>query len=161
MLRRLGQIDAGLATLLSRPVAETPPAARALLRLGLTQILFLGTPPHAVVDTAVTLAHRRRPQAPPSLINAVLRRAASAGGRLIEGHDAPRLNTPDWLWQALTEAYGAVTSLDTTQSQRKSPGGAGVRWLPARSRARQAGAPAVSLCGATVAAQLIYFTSCA
>lgn len=39
----------------------------------------------------------------------MLRRAASAGGRLIESHDAPRLNTPDWLWQAWTEAYGAET----------------------------------------------------
>ncbi|MFZ1414090.1 MAG: transcription antitermination factor NusB, partial [Defluviicoccus sp.] len=108
-LRRLGQIDTVLATLLSRPVAETPPAARTLLRLGLTQLLFLGTPPHAVVDTAVTLARRRRPPAPPALINAVLRRAAGAGGALIEGHDAPRLNTPDWLWQAWTRAYGADT----------------------------------------------------
>jgi 16S rRNA (cytosine967-C5)-methyltransferase len=105
----LGQIDAALATLLSRPLAETPPAARSLLRLGLTQLLFLGTPPHAVVDTAVTLARRRRPLAPPSLINAVLRRAAGADGGLIEGHDAPRLNTPDWLWQAWTKAYGAET----------------------------------------------------
>ncbi len=121
MLRRLGQIDAVLATLLSRPVAETPPAARALLRLGLTQILFLGTPPHAVVDTAVTLAHRRRPQAPPSLINAVLRRAASAGGSLIEGHDAPRLNTPDWLWQAWTKAYGAETCRQIAAQHLETP----------------------------------------
>lgn len=108
-LRRLGQIDAVLATLLSRPLAETPPAARALLRLGLTQLLFLGTPAHAVVDTAVILARRRRPQAPPALINAVLRRAAVAGLGLIEGHDAPCLNTPAWLWQAWTAAYGAET----------------------------------------------------
>lgn len=90
-------------------MAETQPAALTLLRLGLTQILFLGTPAHAVVDTAVTLARRRRPQAPPALINAVLRRAAGAGAALVEGHDALRLNTPDWLWQAWTKAYGAET----------------------------------------------------
>ncbi|MDS4011444.1 MAG: RsmB/NOP family class I SAM-dependent RNA methyltransferase, partial [Defluviicoccus sp.] len=120
-LRRLGQIDAVLATLLSRPVGETPPAARALLRLGLTQLLFLGTPPHAVVDTAVTLAHRRRPLAPPALINAVLRRAASAGGGLIEGHDAPRLNTPDWLWQAWTKAYGAETCRQIAAQHLETP----------------------------------------
>lgn len=120
-LRRLGQIDAVLATLLSRPAAETPPAARALLRLGLTQLLFLGTPPHAVVDTAVTLAHRRRPLAPPALINAVLRRAASAGGSLIASHDAPRLNTPDWLWQAWTKAYGAETCRQIAAQHLETP----------------------------------------
>lgn len=120
-MRRLGQIDAVLATLLSRPAGETPPAARALLRLGLTQLLFLGTPPHAVVDTAVTLAHRRRPLAPPALINAVLRRAASAGSSLIEGQDPPRLNTPDWLWQAWTKAYGAETCRQIAAQHLETP----------------------------------------
>jgi 16S rRNA (cytosine967-C5)-methyltransferase len=102
-LRRLGQIDAALDRFL-----RTPPKSlrvRNLLRLGAVQLLFLGTPAHAAVGETVALASGHESFAR-GLANAVLRRVASEGKALIEAQDPPRLNTPDWLWQSWSEAYG-------------------------------------------------------
>jgi len=40
------------------------------------------------------------------LVNAVLRRLSQEGPSLVELQDAPRLNTPDWLWTSWSRAYG-------------------------------------------------------
>jgi 16S rRNA (cytosine967-C5)-methyltransferase len=102
-LRRLGQIDTALDTLLrARP---KPLRVMNLLRLGAAQLLFLLTPAHAAVAESVALATGRAAFAR-GLVNAVLRRLAREGAALIAAQDAPRLNTPDWLWQAWSAAYG-------------------------------------------------------
>ena len=44
VLRRLGQIDALLATLVTRPLPRAAAAVLDVLRLGTAQVLFLGTP---------------------------------------------------------------------------------------------------------------------
>src|SRR3546814_20414641 len=54
VLRRLGQIDAVLDLFLERPLPARAGVVSYLLRLAVGQLLFLGTPPHASVDTAVT-----------------------------------------------------------------------------------------------------------
>jgi 16S rRNA (cytosine967-C5)-methyltransferase len=109
-LRRLGQIDALIAHCLERPL---PPKARRvhdILRLGVVQLLFLGTPPHAAADTSVRLAKAEGLAAFKGLVNAVLRRLAREGAALVASQDAARLNTPDWLWDSWTAAYGADTA---------------------------------------------------
>jgi 16S rRNA (cytosine967-C5)-methyltransferase len=102
-LRRLGQIDAVLARFV-----ETPPRSatiRNLLRLGAAQLLFLDTPAHAAVAETVALcAHRHRSVT--GFANAVLRRIARAGKACLEGQNAARINTLDWLWDSWTQAYG-------------------------------------------------------
>ena len=102
-LRRLGQIDAVLDAFLR----ATPRSIRVrnLLRLGAVQLLFLSTPAHAAVGETVALASGRIGFAR-GLANAVLRRVAREGPPLIEAQDAARLNTPDWLWQSWSKAYG-------------------------------------------------------
>jgi 16S rRNA (cytosine967-C5)-methyltransferase len=106
VLRRLGQLDAVIAAMLDRPGALRP-EVQDLLRLGAAQLLILGTPSHAAVDTTVTLAAASTVTAPyKSLINAVMRRIAREGAALLAGQDAARLNTPDWLWQSWQTAYG-------------------------------------------------------
>jgi 16S rRNA (cytosine967-C5)-methyltransferase len=65
-------------------------------------LLLLETPPHAAVATAVALA----PKAFAGLVNAVLRKVATQGPAALEGLDAPRLDTPAWLWSAWHAAYG-------------------------------------------------------
>jgi 16S rRNA (cytosine967-C5)-methyltransferase len=102
-LRRLGQIDDVLRRFVLRP----PNSARAqnLLRLGGAQLLFLDTPPHAAVGETVALAQGRDSFAR-GLANAVLRRVASEGAAMVVQQNAPRLNTPDWLWLSWHEAYG-------------------------------------------------------
>jgi 16S rRNA (cytosine967-C5)-methyltransferase len=105
-LRRRGQIEALLDTFLDkRPPAKAAEAV-ALLHLGVAQLAFLETPPHAAVSTAVALAKTIAKGRFAGLVNAVLRRCARDGAGLIAAQDAARLNTPDWLWRSWAEAYG-------------------------------------------------------
>jgi 16S rRNA (cytosine967-C5)-methyltransferase len=103
VLRRRGQIDA----LLDGLMRARPKAIRVhdLLRLGAAQLLFLDTPAHAAVGETVALAAGPQSYAR-GLINAVLRRVAREGKERLAQQDAPRLNTPDWLWRSWTIAYG-------------------------------------------------------
>lgn len=105
-LRRLGQIDALIDQMLATPLPPTGTAAHDALRLGAAQLLFLGTPPHAAVDTSVALVDNGRDARFKGLVNAVLRRLDREGAALALTQDAARLNTPDWLWNAWTAAYG-------------------------------------------------------
>jgi 16S rRNA (cytosine967-C5)-methyltransferase len=105
-IRRIGQIDALIDRCLSRPLPEKAAGVRDLLRLGVCQLVFLHTPPHAAVDTAVALARRRGHGAHAALVNAVLRRLAREGAALAAAQDAARLNTPEWLWRSWIAAYG-------------------------------------------------------
>ena len=106
-LRRLGQIDAFLAGFMDRPLPPRRGPVQDLLRLGVCQLAFLETPAHAAVASTVALARGQRLAPYRGLVNAVLRRAATGHGA-IATLDAPRLNTPDWLWQSWQEAYGAA-----------------------------------------------------
>ncbi|MBI2978228.1 MAG: methyltransferase domain-containing protein, partial [Rhodospirillales bacterium] len=105
-LRRLGQIDALIDHTLERPLPRKAAPVANVLRLGITQILFLGTPPHAAVATAVNLAQTLGHGHLKGLVNAVLRRLVREGQALLMAQDAARLNTPDWLWQSWSAAYG-------------------------------------------------------
>ena len=107
-LRRHGQIDAFLAGLMDRPLPARRGEVQDLLRLGVCQLAFLETPAHAAVASTVALAHGSRLSPYRGLVNAVLRRASREHGT-IAALDAPRLNTPDWLWNSWTEAYGEAT----------------------------------------------------
>src|SRR6185503_12940667 len=112
VLRRLGQIDALIEHCLEKPLPARAAATQDLLRLGLSQLLFLRTPPHAAVATTVDLAGARGFLTYKGLVNAVLRRLSVEGTGLTAEHDAARLNTPDWLWRAWSEAYGEATARD-------------------------------------------------
>jgi len=121
-LRRLGQIDDIVGRLLERPLPARAVAVRDVLRIGATQLLFLGTPPHAAVDTAVVLVERAGHPAMKGLVNAVLRRVAREGVALLAAQDAPRLDTPAWLRQSWTDAYGAATARAIAEAhQREAP----------------------------------------
>ncbi len=105
-LRRLGQIDALIDLALERPLPRKAQDVRDFLRLGISQLLFLDTPPHAAVTTMVDLAQARGHGPHKKLINAVLRRFAREGRAIVDAQDAARMNTPDWLWQSWKAAYG-------------------------------------------------------
>ncbi len=122
VLRRLGQIDTLIAACLNAPLAARAATVHDILRLGIAQLLFLRTPPHAAVATSVDLAHARGFLSHKGLVNAVLRRLSVEGPERIEHHDAGRLNTPDWLWQSWTHAYGEeVTRAIATAHLREAP----------------------------------------
>lgn len=106
VLRRLGQIDAAVAACLDKPLQPKARMAHHLLRVGTAQLLFLGTPAHAAVDSTVALAKGSHLAPYRGLVNAVLRRLAREGGDLLSAQDAARLNLPDWLWSPWTRDYG-------------------------------------------------------
>jgi 16S rRNA (cytosine967-C5)-methyltransferase len=120
-LRRLGQIDAVLSAFLAQAL---PPRGRNVmqaLRLGAAQLLFLGTPAHAAVDGSVRLADTRALASYKGLVNAVLRRVAREGAALVAGQDAPRLNTPDWMWRSWSGAYGEAGARAIAESHLVEP----------------------------------------
>src|SRR6201986_5252031 len=110
VLRRLGQIDALIEHCLEKPLPARAAATQDLLRLGVAQLLFLRTPPHAAVATSVDLAHGRGFLSHKGLVNAVLRRLSVEGGELSQSQDAARLNTPEWFWRSWSNAYGEDTA---------------------------------------------------
>ena len=118
VLRRLGSLDAVLEPFLNR---APPDGVRHILRLGAAGLLLLGTPAHAAVGTAVDLARSRRLNPFAGLVNAVLRRVGEAGPAALDALDAPRLDTPPWLWaswgahaRVIAEAHAKEAPLDVT-----------------------------------------------
>jgi 16S rRNA (cytosine967-C5)-methyltransferase len=110
VLRRLGQIDTLIAHCLNTPLPPRAALVHDILRLGVAQLLFLRTPPHAAVATSVDLAEVRGFISHKGLVNAVLRRLSVEGQALVAAQDAARLNTPQWLWRAWSETYGEETA---------------------------------------------------
>jgi 16S rRNA (cytosine967-C5)-methyltransferase len=107
-LRRRGQIDGTLRKFLTLWPKGLP---REALRLGTAELLFLGAPAHAAVDSAVELMHPEQKK-PRGLINAVLRKVATEGAAIVAQQDPAKANTPDWLWRSWVNAYGEDTARD-------------------------------------------------
>jgi 16S rRNA (cytosine967-C5)-methyltransferase len=105
-VRRLGEIDEVLGFLIERPLDGANAPGLQALRLGAAQLLFLGTPPHAAVDTSVRLVVDAGLPHLKGLANAVLRRISRDGPALLGDRDPARLNTPQWLWESWTASYG-------------------------------------------------------
>ncbi len=124
-VQRRGTLDHLIAALAGRPVEELDPPPLAALRLGLTQILFLGgVADHAAVDQSVELA-KAGGGGGARLVNAVLRRAIRDGPALLSAlHDddpeaaAVRHSVPAWIarlwWAALgpEEARAALRGVN-------------------------------------------------
>jgi 16S rRNA (cytosine967-C5)-methyltransferase len=103
VLRRRGQVDAALRTVITRPLASVDPEVLAVLRIGMFERLFSRTPPHAAVDQAVETVRSLGAGRASSMVNAVLRRA-----ELPEQLDeADALDHPAWLLARWTQRYGA------------------------------------------------------
>ncbi|HVH78561.1 MAG TPA: transcription antitermination factor NusB, partial [Stellaceae bacterium] len=122
VLRRLGQIDTLIADCLANPLPPRAAQVHDILRLGIAQLLFLHTPPHAAVATSVDLAQSRGFPAHKGLVNAVLRRLSVEGPGRVATHDAPFLNTPAWLWESWSRYYGEqVARAIATAHLREAP----------------------------------------
>lgn len=108
-IRRLGQIDNALSRLIETKLPLKPEALMNLLRLGAAQLMFLETPPHAAVATAVDLAQAVGLGRGKGMANAVLRRLSREGAAILTDQDTVRLNIPDWLHRRWVHAYGEDT----------------------------------------------------
>ncbi len=108
-LRRKGQLDNALSQFIDKPIAPkgTGLAYEALLA-GAAQMLFMRVPVHAAIDlSARVLAHD--PSGGRKLVgflNGVLRNLDRGGDAVLAGQDEARLNTPGWLYESWTKAYG-------------------------------------------------------
>ena len=150
VLRRLGSLDAVLEPFLTRAPPDT---VRHILRIGAAGLLLLDTPPHAAVGTAVDLARARKLAPFAGLVNAVLRRVAAAGPAALEALDAPRLDTPAWLWaswgsnaRAIAQAHAMEAPLDLTLRPGAEPP-PGATLLPTGSARMPAGTRVAELPG--------------
>lgn len=109
--RHRGEINAVLQSFLDKPLPRKSGLARELLELGTAQLLFLRMPPHAVIDSAVRAAKADRNALHfAGLINAVLRKVSTSGTGLLGKLDAPRLNTPAWMWERWSRNYGQAAA---------------------------------------------------
>jgi 16S rRNA (cytosine967-C5)-methyltransferase len=121
-LRRLGQVDRVIDGCLDKPLPRRAGAVRELLRLGVCQLLFLGTPPHAAVDTTVELIAARGGEAGfKGLINAILRRVDRERAAWLEQAAAPSLNTPAWLWESWVATYGVERADEIAAAHLREP----------------------------------------
>ena len=123
VFRHKGEIEAVATKLLAKPLPRKSGPAADILALGVAQLIYLGMPAHAVIDLAVRIAKEdRNAQHFAGLINAVLRRVSSAGDSLLEDVDAARLNTPSWLWERWSTAYGPNEAGRIARSHGERPG---------------------------------------
>lgn len=110
VLRRMGQLDDLIARFLDKPPQGRTRRILSVLRIGLAQMLFLETAPHAAVDSTVELARAAGMAKLAGLTNAVMRRASREGAAILAKQDAGRLNTPDWLWSDWVAQFGEDTA---------------------------------------------------
>jgi 16S rRNA (cytosine967-C5)-methyltransferase len=150
VLRRMGTLDAVIEPFVSR---APPPEVRLILLLGAAQLLFLGTPAHAAVGTAVDLARAEKRAPFARMVNAVLRRVADQGPAMLAQLDGPRLDTPSWLWaswgaeaRAIAQGHADEAPLDITLTPGAVAPEGGVR-LPTGSWRYPAGARVTELAG--------------
>ena len=121
VLRRLGSLRHLVGTFLDRGLPREAPRAETALLIGAAQILLLGGPAHAAVDLSVRLAQAdRRAARYAGLINAVLRRIAREGPARFADLDLA-LDTPEWLMQRWTAAYGPDTARAIAAANANEP----------------------------------------
>lgn len=109
-VQRRATIDHVIERLTDRPVDALDPPLRASLRVGLYELLWMESAPHAVVHDTVELAKASRGH---GLANAVLRRATREGAGLVAGLDdttpagaAIAHSMPAWIVELWWEALG-------------------------------------------------------
>lgn len=110
VLQHLGEIDLLLSRFMDRGMPKKSGPLRNILRIGVAELLFLETPPHAVVDCAVSHYKKWRKYAGfKGLTNAVLRRVSKEGPSELASIDPARANLPDWLYKSWVNAYGLAS----------------------------------------------------
>jgi 16S rRNA (cytosine967-C5)-methyltransferase len=115
-LRRKGQIEQELGTLLSKPLPKSSGLTREILIATAAQILFMRIPSHAAVAQAVQIA-KADPRAKhfAALVNAIGRKLSAAP----PGKETPEdisINTPAWLYARWSANYGVSIAGEIAKS---------------------------------------------
>ncbi|MEA3509825.1 MAG: transcription antitermination factor NusB [Actinomycetota bacterium] len=125
-IRYLDRIDRTIDDRVSRPVDDD---VRAVLRVGVAEILFMDGDAYAAVDSAVEAVRVGGSPRASGFVNGVLRNIVRDGEpKLPDGPEgeALRLGTPLWLFEDLVEAYGSDTAIAFLDASNQ-PTSVGVR----------------------------------
>ncbi|MBT0957952.1 methyltransferase domain-containing protein [Alphaproteobacteria bacterium KMM 3653] len=118
VLRHLSRADAAMKPYIQQPVS---PPVKAILRLGVVELLALDGAPHGVVNAAVGLTRRHQGTArAKGLVNAILRRVSEDGREAWD--KAPAQRMPKWLRGRVGGAFGnAAASAIELAHERGAP----------------------------------------
>lgn len=114
-LRRLGQVD-DLITKAEEKSSHKTLQLHNILRLGVTQIMFMDVPDHAAVDTSVRLAEMHGMDRQKGFVNGLLRTITRIGKEWLARQDEGRLNTPEWLLKIWIDDYGLKTAANIARA---------------------------------------------
>lgn len=107
VLRRQGIVNSLLKKFLSKPLdPEKMGYVIDVLHLGAVQILWLQTPPHAAVHSAVELVKNSRFKGMAKMVNAVLQNVNREGVTKLHEVDQAKACLPAWLWNRWNAQYG-------------------------------------------------------
>lgn len=108
-LRHLGQLDAMINHCTTRKLTSKQTTIRNILRLGITQLLYMAVPAHAAVNSAVKMTDKQKDTSDrhtKGMVNAILRRIEREKEKFSTKF-SPELNIPKWLKTVWTTQYGA------------------------------------------------------
>ncbi|MCK5425899.1 MAG: 16S rRNA (cytosine(967)-C(5))-methyltransferase RsmB [Emcibacter sp.] len=108
-LRHLGQLDAMINHCTSKKLTSKQKTIRNILRLGITQLLYMEVPAHAAVNSAVKMTDKQKNNSDrhtKGMVNAILRRIDRETAKFSTKF-SPNLNIPKWLKENWKDNFGA------------------------------------------------------
>jgi len=121
-LRHLRHIDNVLATFLKNPLPKSAHSVQNILRSAIAQLMFLKSPPHAVLNIATSLAANDRPNRPfKGLINGVLRNYTRTDPEKLLGKNGAPGNTPEWLHNRWKHQFGNNSAKQIARAHQHEP----------------------------------------
>lgn len=108
-LRHLGQLDAMINHCTRQKLTSKQKTIRNILRLGITQLLYMQVPSHAAVNCAVKMTDKQKNTSDrhtKGMVNAILRRIDRETEKFSTKF-SPGLNIPKWLSKNWTDQFGA------------------------------------------------------
>ncbi|MEO8650795.1 MAG: RsmB/NOP family class I SAM-dependent RNA methyltransferase [Hyphomicrobiaceae bacterium] len=111
VLRNRGRLMAVVSRFIERALPREARRAELILLSAAAQLLLLGTPGHAAIFLAVEQAQRdQKAERYAKLTNAVLRKVAAEGPKILATLDAVATDIPPWLLMRWSAAYGPDTA---------------------------------------------------
>ncbi|WP_339861517.1 RsmB/NOP family class I SAM-dependent RNA methyltransferase [Paremcibacter congregatus] len=108
-LRHLGQLDAMINHCTTTKLTSKKKTVRNILRLAITQLLYMQVPAHAAVNSAVKMTDKQKNSSDrhaKGMVNAILRRIDREQEKFSTKF-SPGLNIPKWLKASWVARYGS------------------------------------------------------
>lgn len=121
VLRQSRRIDAVIAGFLNKPFEAKHHEIIHILRLGVVQLLWLKTPPHAAVHSSVELTKLIGHRNMAGLVNAVLQNIIRAQLTPKSVRGEMRDYVPRWLYESWSDAYDQRTADAMIAAQLEEP----------------------------------------